>query len=712
MRHPFIAAITAAATATAAAVINYISKKQQTAPVPAPRKEALPVSRVVMYQSGIGYVERCAQIASDHIILSIRPDQINDILKSLTVIDRGNGRPVSISLPVDKDTLDTLAQIPDQVRDGGIRALLDAFRGANVKIKTTCQSYCGRIVGVEDHENTGTTVVTLLNADHVLDMIPLDKIRSVALFDKSLADGLEKSLNISLNEGNWKQIELTIHLDSAEPREIAVSYIVAMPVWKPAYRLVLRDDDKGTLQGWAVVSNVTGADWHQIAFSLVSGQPMSFTFDLYKPQFLKRPDLSGLAVKRAAAPEVVASGYGNAPGAPAPMAMGMAMMGGAAPAACAMKAAPVMQRRATGACNDISSDEIASGFTAQAEVAQIGSFDEYRLASKLSLDDGHTALVNLIQDEVDARDTRLVKLESHDFDGFSIGMRQSKSFQTVELVNHTGVALDSGPITLYRNSAVIGEGYLSRTEKDATAYITYANEGRLSVTLADSKHHSRYRLDAVSNGVVLFSRLDEVTQIFTIESHIDHLVTTLVQFKRFHAWNPVDFPEDTVKSDDKYTIPVRVEANCNADLPLTMSRAVSMQYILGTSSSNSDFLPCKHAIDLALEDGSIPDKDREDFVAIIVDTERANQIHINLNTLHNRLKEIDADQASLLKTLEGIKDVSTENAETLRNQIIQRQQNNEQARVEITSQLYELQRENGEIDLRMQAVAQRLKYRR
>ena len=210
---PFAALAAAAASSVFAVIAGHRKKSSSTKDQ---AKEMLPISRVVMYQSGIGYVERCAQIASDKLILRIRPDQINDILKSLTIIDRGNGRPVSISLPVDKDTLDSLAQIPEQIKDGGVRSLLNAFRGANVRIKTACCAYGGRIVGVDEGNGSddamGSTV-TLLTPANVLHVIRLCEIRSVALYDQNLTDGLDKSLNISLNEGNWKQLELTIQLD-------------------------------------------------------------------------------------------------------------------------------------------------------------------------------------------------------------------------------------------------------------------------------------------------------------------------------------------------------------------------------------------------------------------------------------------------------------------------------------------------------------------
>ena len=141
-------------------------------------KEELPVSRVVMYQSGIGYIERNAMVKGDELVLRIRPDQINDILKSLTIIDRGNGRPVSISLPVDRDTLNTLSQIPDQIRDGGIRSLLETFRGAHVSLRAKGGSCEGRIVGVEqdnrpvalgDETIEDEATVTLLNNKNALE---------------------------------------------------------------------------------------------------------------------------------------------------------------------------------------------------------------------------------------------------------------------------------------------------------------------------------------------------------------------------------------------------------------------------------------------------------------------------------------------------------------------------------------------------------------
>ncbi len=744
----------AAIAVSAATLMGWGCSSQQQ--VNYPKTTELPVSRVVMYQSGIGYVERTAKVSDDELVLRIRPDQINDILKSLTVIDRGNGRPVSISLPVDKNTLDRLAQIPDQVRDGGIRSLLDAFRGANVKIKTRGASYEGRIVGVDERivgselnisvndagKGSDESTVTLLTNSNVLEVIAMRDIKSVSLYDKSLADGLNKSLNISLNEGNWKQLELVIRMDSNKTRELAMSYLVAMPTWKPAYRLVLGNGDKGTLQGWAVVSNVTGADWNDISFSLVSGQPMSFTYDLYKPQFVKRPDLSGLAAQKASSPEVIASGYGTNESAKSRAAVQKAA---AAPSYARSKKDSVQAKMLEEAADTIyfdeddliegelyapdkgwggvaspeyesgyiTSDEMANSFTQLAEKAQIGSFDEYKLASKLTIPDGNTALVNLIQSELVARDTRLIKSDGvYGFDGFYKGWRNGKSFQTIELENHTDVALDPGPITIYRDSAVIGEGYLSRTEKDATAYITFADEGRLSVSVVDSISQTRQRLDKIQSGQCSFTSTETLTKKFSFESHIQNSTTALMQINRQDVWTPVDFPEKTVKSTDKYIVPVEVGGNETVELALTMKRDNKYTRPMVGRRGTGNLTECREAVKNALADNEIPAADRSTFENFVADVEALDTIAVKTNSLQQRRSEIDRDQASLTQTLSGLKDIKTSNADSLKNQLMQRQKSNEKALVDITGELYNLQVQKGEIDLRMQTYAQTLNYLR
>ena len=83
---------------------------------------------------------------------------------------------------------------------------------------------------------------------------------------------------------------LAISAAGTGERELFVSYISEVPVWKSTYRIVV-PKAPGTpfLQGWAVVENTTDEDWRDVRMALVSGRPISFQMDLYQPLFVTRP---------------------------------------------------------------------------------------------------------------------------------------------------------------------------------------------------------------------------------------------------------------------------------------------------------------------------------------------------------------------------------------------------------------------------------------
>src|SRR6187200_2079221 len=64
----------------------------------------LKLDRVVLYRNGIGYFERVGEIDEDILTIKVRKDQVNDLLKSLTVVERASGRAVSVSMPLDPQT--------------------------------------------------------------------------------------------------------------------------------------------------------------------------------------------------------------------------------------------------------------------------------------------------------------------------------------------------------------------------------------------------------------------------------------------------------------------------------------------------------------------------------------------------------------------------------------------------------------------------------
>jgi hypothetical protein len=91
----------------------------------------LPVTRIVMFSSGVGYFQRDGFVAGQTTLsLHFPADQVNDLLKSLIVQDRGNGQVSVVNYdnrnPIER-TLKTFAL--DLTGDPSLAQLLSQSRG-------------------------------------------------------------------------------------------------------------------------------------------------------------------------------------------------------------------------------------------------------------------------------------------------------------------------------------------------------------------------------------------------------------------------------------------------------------------------------------------------------------------------------------------------------------------------------------------------------
>ncbi len=112
----------------------------------------LGLDRVVLYRNGVGYFERTGIIEGNTLTLKVRKDQVDDLLESLTVIERRTGRAVSISMPLDPQSWANAALATLRPGQGGLAQVLDSLRGSLVTLQTNEGSVSGRIALVESFE--------------------------------------------------------------------------------------------------------------------------------------------------------------------------------------------------------------------------------------------------------------------------------------------------------------------------------------------------------------------------------------------------------------------------------------------------------------------------------------------------------------------------------------------------------------------------------
>ncbi|HEY3500403.1 MAG TPA: DUF4139 domain-containing protein [Polyangiaceae bacterium] len=108
--------------------------------------------------------------------------------------------------------------------------------------------------------------------------------------------------------------EVTIRLELAKDavHELKITYVTESPSWKPSYRLELHGKKPARLEAWAVVHNVSGEDWKDVAIGVGSTSALSFKYDLRSVHFVDRQTLSdetqlGVAPPTGGSPYQVAS---------------------------------------------------------------------------------------------------------------------------------------------------------------------------------------------------------------------------------------------------------------------------------------------------------------------------------------------------------------------------------------------------------------------
>jgi hypothetical protein len=484
-----------------------------------------PIRKITLYRSGVGYFERSGSVRGDaEVQLRFPTEQINDILKSMVLLDLGGGKIEAVSYGSKEPLGRRLASFGvDISQNPSIAALLDQLRGAPIRLTAAGETVAGTILGIEHRDVQAIKDAPVIKAPFV-NVLAGGAIRSVAissvtafeLQDKELAAELEKALAAlaEYRADRSKTVDIRFGAGgSSGDRQVVVGYIHEMPVWKASYRLVLPDENPKAdakarsmaLQGWAIVENNTDQDWENVRLSLVSGRPVSFQMDLYEPLFVARP-LVPVPTIPGVAPRAYQAGqdkyFGLATGAPAPAlrvrkaeekeradraydAYG-AMPGGGGGGDHRMVAGRSVLRLAEAAdYKDVSAADMADyGAAAQAQAGEVGEVFQYELESPVTIERQKSAMLPILAAPISGRRVSI----------FNMGDGSEHPMRGVEITNDASLQLLPGPIAVFDGSggksAYAGDaqiGHISPGDKRLLAYAVDLDVDALTNVVADSR---------------------------------------------------------------------------------------------------------------------------------------------------------------------------------------------------------------------------------
>jgi hypothetical protein len=561
---------------------------------------ALQLSKVVLYRNGVGYFERGGKVSGDVLTLRVRKDQVNDLLKSLTVVERQGGRAVSISMPLDPRTWSNAAIATLGPGSGSLAEILDKLRGTQVTLHTGGSSVSGRVLIVEvimaeraPGRPDGAPLeqdykVTLIRGDE-LGVVRLSKVTGITIHNDDISVQFQRSLDATAGEGMFQQVDVTIRLAGKSSHDLVVSYVVGAPMWKPTYRIVLPEEGKGKalLQGWAVVDNTTGEDWRDVRLSLTSGAPIAFRYDLHTPRDVPRADLSSVGSIRRAQAAVGEAGYAqpeseaapppppppspsvadkkaeatkNAPRStmPAPRRPAGAAAGAAAPKA--DRAYDYDEGKLEAPADELSAvdaNQLARSMQANSRAAAISGLSRYDLGERLTVPDGTSTMVAIINQQVEGEETFLFR------PGGGGPGYEANPYRVIRFKNSTPFALESGPISIYSGGSFVGEGISEPVSAGVAVTIPFAVEGSLLVTSRLQHTGDELRLVKIVRGVMEIENYSRRTTTWEMKSQQPRPGETTLYVRQPRLGGSYELaprPPGTEDLPDAYLIPIKLAA--------------------------------------------------------------------------------------------------------------------------------------------------------
>jgi hypothetical protein len=566
--------------------------------VQSPRAEGLPVTRIVLYKNGVGYFEHAGHVhGNQDVNIDFTTDQLNDVLKSLTVLDLGKGRITGVSYNSTAPIEHSLGSLRLPVsQDPTIVEFLTALRGARVEAQNGSATAVGRVLSIDKREQPGRgeekitsyqlSVVSDAGDVRVFDVSPSTRVK---VLEKEVNDQVGKFLGLLASTRNQDVRRMTLSTAGEGDRGLLVSYISEVPVWKSTYRIIVPASGKPLLQGWAIVDNTVGEDWKNIELSLVAGAPQSFVQQLSQPYYIRRPEVP-LPENAELTPQTheATMESDEAPPPPAMVANGVAggvpggVMGGVAGSIVSGNGAGVGPGMLNGSLSSVphfEADTAAKSLeatTTVAETTEVGDPFQYKLKDRVTIRKNQSALVPILQTRIDAEEVSVWTPS------------QISALRALWLDNTSNLTLDGGTFNVLEGDAFAGEGIMEAIKPGEKRILSYAADLGILVDAKEKPQSQRVTKVLIAHGVMTQMTEERSERTYTVHNRDTSPRTLLIEHPARTEWKLTKDEVPVESSTSYHRFRLTVEPTKTASLVIKEYRPISTRYQI--SSVNDDHI--------------------------------------------------------------------------------------------------------------------------
>lgn len=532
---------------------------------------SLPIVRVVLFSSGVGYFQRGGDVTGDaRVDLAFPTTSINDLLKSMTLEDLGGGQVSAVSYdsadPIEK-TLKSFAI--DLTQNPSMAQLLGQARGERIEVvlpptASMPGKHVGVIVGVETKTIPGGKETAPLSAPFVnlltdagLKSLPLDQVQELRFLNPTMDHELKRALETLALSHDTRKKSVSINFKGTGKRAVRVGYVVEHPIWKTSYRLVIDKEKEPFLQGWAVVENPSDEDWNNVRVMLVSGRPISFMMDLYSPLYLARPkvdlelfaslrpptyggtmDTRRDAAKAGAPPQRLGRPNSELAAPPRPPRGGGGAGGGVGYADVkpdAMEDRPM---------------DLGQSVTSAATGTDLGDFFAYPIDQPISITRQKSAMLPIINQRIAGTRVSI----------YNPAVHAKHPLLGLRLKNSSSLHLMQGPITVYEGNSYAGDARIMDLVPGDERLISYAMDLGLEVVPEVKGRPEQMTAIKIVAGVMHVTQKYQTAVAYTVKNRGEQPRTLVIEQPIKQGWKLSKPEKPTERTREMYRFQVEVGA--------------------------------------------------------------------------------------------------------------------------------------------------------
>lgn len=529
------------------------------------------LKRVMLSTGGVGYFEYEAEVSGTaELLLPVRMDQVDDILKSIVVFDN-QGNTGFVQLPSRAPLSDIFRGLPfgPAALDSNF-ALIEALKGAEVSVRAS-SSMSGRIVSIteeQSRQDDGKGIITRhrvgVMTSSGLKQFVLEDANSVNFTDPVLARQIDQALASVAEHREGQGRTLKIRANGTGTRLVTIAYVVEAPLWKSSYRATTLAANKARMQGWAILENVTGNDWIDVDLTVVTGNPVTFRQALYSTYYVARPEVpveilgrflprpDDGSVSAGAADSADAMPVAPSPAPPPPPPPSPAMKG---------RAPTTIGSQSFELTSPTGRENLM-----QADAKETATQVSFHMQTTVTVMNGQSLAVPIVDKVVPGELVSVYQPETN----------ARHPLAALKLTNASGTSLPAGVLTLYKSektgTVYVGDAQLSGLPDAESRMLGFALDQKILIDRED-KNEQTISKATMANGIFNASIVDQRTTIYTLKGAAKEDRRIIIEHPRQPGWELVTpDPKTAEMTDIAFRVPVEVKAGT------TMKQTVTTQW--------------------------------------------------------------------------------------------------------------------------------------